>query len=152
MKKDRSSPAFKQLERQFSKHRGLLTLGAVIENPARDPRGVFTNIVDFESFASYYPLLPYHIPLMIDVFATLRARGRKAGYETRLTGRERAVLSVVRSILLAMADKQIGQLASFDAVYDAIGVRIKEFPMTPDKVLEAIGEKGDGEHYRFVNI
>ena len=29
-----------------------------------------------------------------------------------------------------------------NAIYDAVGVRIKELPITPDKVLKALREKG----------
>jgi xanthine dehydrogenase molybdenum-binding subunit len=35
-----------------------------------------------------------------------------------------------------------------NAIYDAVGIRIKELPITPDKVLEALkkkeGQKGKG--------
>jgi len=30
-----------------------------------------------------------------------------------------------------------------NAVYNAIGVRIKELPITPEKVLQALSEKAD---------
>ncbi len=32
-------------------------------------------------------------------------------------------------------------LAGMNAVYDAVGVRIKDLPITPDKVLKALREK-----------
>jgi len=32
-----------------------------------------------------------------------------------------------------------------NAVYDAIGVRIKDLPITPDKILKALNEKSEGE-------
>jgi CO/xanthine dehydrogenase Mo-binding subunit len=32
-----------------------------------------------------------------------------------------------------------------NAVYDAIGVRIKDLPLTPEKILKALREKGAGE-------
>ncbi|RLB00776.1 MAG: xanthine dehydrogenase family protein molybdopterin-binding subunit, partial [Deltaproteobacteria bacterium] len=31
-----------------------------------------------------------------------------------------------------------------NAIYDAIGVRIKDLPITPEKVLKALKEKGKG--------
>jgi 4-hydroxybenzoyl-CoA reductase subunit alpha len=41
---------------------------------------------------------------------------------------------------------QISPLAAIaNAIYDAVGVRIKELPITPDKVLRALEEKGGGE-------
>ena len=32
----------------------------------------------------------------------------------------------------------------FGAVYDAVGVRIKALPITPDKILAALGERQSG--------
>ncbi len=55
----------------------------------------------------YYPLLPYHIPVMIDIFARLRDKGRRMGQETKLSGRERAVLSVVQSILIELIERDV---------------------------------------------
>ena len=36
-----------------------------------------------------------------------------------------------------------------NAVYDAVGVRIDEVPITPDKVLNALERKAKGEAARF---
>ena len=36
-----------------------------------------------------------------------------------------------------------------NAVYDAVGVRIDEIPITPDKVLKAIRDKAKGKEGRF---
>jgi hypothetical protein len=36
-----------------------------------------------------------------------------------------------------------------NAVYDAVGVRIDEVPITPDKVLKALEAKARGEEARF---
>jgi len=112
--KDRTSAAFKELKKLYDENGGQLALATTIQNPAHD-EGLFSRL-DFESFSESYPLLPYHIPLMIDIFARLRAKGRRMGQETKLAGRERAVLSVVQSILLELIerDAQVGTLATFD--------------------------------------
>lgn len=33
-----------------------------------------------------------------------------------------------------------------DAIYNATGVRIRELPITPEKIISALKEKGDGDH------
>jgi len=123
--KDRTSAAFKELKKLYDENGGQLALATTIQNPAHD-EGLFSRL-DFESFSESYPLLPYHIPLMIDIFARLRAKGRRMGQETKLAGRERAVLSVVQSILLELIerDAQVGTLATFDLLYDAIDSVLK---------------------------
>ena len=32
-----------------------------------------------------------------------------------------------------------------NAIYDAVGVRIKDLPITPEKILAALKEKGDDD-------
>jgi len=125
MAKDRTSVAFEELKKLYDENGGQLALATAIKNPAHD-EGLFSRL-DFESFSESYPLLPYHIPLMIDIFARLRAKGRRMGQETKLAGRERAVLSVVQSILLALIKRssQVGVLATFDLLYDAIDSVLK---------------------------
>ena len=43
----------------------------------------------------------------------------------------------------------IGPAAIGNAVYDAIGVRIKDLPITPDKILQALSEKEGGNGNAF---
>jgi len=123
--KDRTSPAFIELKRLFDENSGQLALATTIENPTHDEE-LFSKL-DFESFSASYPLLPYHIPLMIDIFARLRAKGRRMGQETKLAGRERAVLSVVQSVLLELIKRgsKVGVLVTFDLLYDAIDSVLK---------------------------
>jgi CO/xanthine dehydrogenase Mo-binding subunit len=35
-----------------------------------------------------------------------------------------------------------------NAIHQAVGVRIRELPMSPDRVLEALWHKGAGEEYQ----
>jgi hypothetical protein len=123
--KDRTAAAFKELKKLYDENGGQLALATTIQNPAHD-EGFFSRL-DYESFSESYPLLPYHIPVMIDIFARLRAKGRRMGQETKLAGRERAVLSVVQSILLELIerDAQVSTLATFDLLYDAIDSVLK---------------------------
>ena len=120
LKKRENSSAFKELRSLHSKSEGQLAVACSIQEPARE-REIFSRF-DFPSFARSYPLLPYHVPLMIDIFASLRAKGKRLGQETKLAGRERAILSVVQKILTDMIKEQakIGTLITFDRLYDAI--------------------------------
>jgi hypothetical protein len=118
--KDHESEAFRKLQKLFSENSGQLNLAARIENPTHDLE-IFSTL-DFDEFAISYPLLPYHIDVMIDIFSRLRSKGRIMGQDTRLAGRERAVLSVVQSILLELfkRDSEIGDLVTFDLLFDSI--------------------------------
>jgi len=125
--KNKTSLAFIELKKLYDENSGQLALATTIENPAHDEE-LFSKL-DFESFSESYPLLPYHIPVMIDIFARLRAKGRRMGGETttKLAGRERAVLSVVQSILEELIKKgsKVGVLVTFDLLYDAIDSVLK---------------------------
>lgn len=77
-------------------------------------------------FVEYYPLLPYHIYLMQEIFGLLRAKGE---ISQKLTGNERAVLIVVCNLLIQQNpddkdslfyDAEIGKLVTFDVIFDII--------------------------------
>lgn len=123
--KEKTAAAFELLKKLYNENEGQLALATTIQNPAHDEE-LFSRH-DFESFSESYPLLPYHIPVMIDIFARLRAKGRKMGQETKLAGRERAVLSVVQSVLLELVEKdaKVGTMVTFDLVFDSIDSVLK---------------------------
>jgi hypothetical protein len=115
------------LRQLYQAHAGTLATAALIKDPARDYRSLFTRL-DEEEFVAAYPLLPYHVRLMQEAFGALRSRG---GASQDLTGRERAVLGVVRATLVGVRDRQgladrpLGELATFDMVYDAIDEELR---------------------------
>jgi hypothetical protein len=118
----------RHLEELYSKYSGGLATSALIKNPAREYGGLLTRI-DKEAFVDSYPLMPYHVLLMQQIFSSLRSRGRVT---PELTGRERAILGVVRALLIGpkadtkgLAHAEIGSLATFDAVYDAIHLEVR---------------------------
>lgn len=134
-----------ELKKLYVKYSGSLATSALIKNPARDYEGLLTRL-HRKDFIESYPLMPYYVRLMQDIFSALRSRGRTT---PELTGRERAVLSVVRALLvgsganLGLADAELGVLATFDMVYDAIDVEIKAVRSEQQAIIEEIAKLGE---------
>jgi len=142
--KERTATAFELLKKLYDENEGQLALATTIQNPAHDEE-LFSRH-DFESFSETYPLLPYHISVMIDIFARLRAKGRKMGQDTKLAGRERAVLSVVQSVLLELVNKdaKVGTLVTFDLLFDAIDSVLKTVSADENSLIkERIAKLGN---------
>lgn len=134
----------KCLEDLYSKFSGSLATFALIKNPAREYGGLLTRI-NKEKFIESYPLMPYHVLLMQHIFGSLRLRGRAV---PELTGRERAILSVVRALLIGpkanakgLAYAELGSLATFDAVYDAIHLEVRGEYQSIIEDASKLGEK-----------
>ena len=125
------------LRKLYTAHAGSLATSAMIKDPARDYQALFTRL-DQGQFVTSYPLLPYHVRLMQEIFGVLRSRG---GASQELTGRERAVLGVVRATLVGLrereglADRPLGELATFDMVYDAIDEELKAVRSAQQSVI-----------------
>jgi hypothetical protein len=140
LKKSTESEAFKELNGLYRKFEGTLKMSALIKEPARDTSGLLTRLSQ-EAFLESYPLMPYHVPLMINVFGVLRSRGRVS---PELTGRERAVLQVAKWALLKLVDKDVGALITFDTVYDAIVEELKAIRSEQQALIESeIGKAGE---------
>lgn len=133
LKKDSGSAGFKELSDLYGRYEGTLKMSALLKEPARDPYGLFTQL-NFGTFSESYPLMPYHVPLMINVFGVLRSRGRVS---PELTGRERAVLQVVGGALRNLLDENVGVLATFDTVYDAISEQLKAVSPEHQTLIES---------------
>ncbi|MEM3572818.1 MAG: BREX system P-loop protein BrxC [Nitrososphaeria archaeon] len=134
----------KHLEDLYNKFSGSLATFAVIKNPAREYGGLLTRI-NKEKFMESYPLMPYHVLLMQHIFGSLRLRGKAI---PELTGRERAILSVVRALLIGpkadvkgLAYAELGSLATFDAVYDAIHPEVRGEYQSIIEDATKLGEK-----------
>lgn len=140
LKKSRESEAFTELGALYRKFEGTLKMSALIKEPARDPSGLLTRLSQ-EAFLESYPLMPYQVPLMINIFGVLRSRGRVS---PELTGRERAVLQVARWALLNVVDRDVGALITFDTVYDAIVEELKAIRSEQQALIESeIGKAGE---------
>ncbi|MGB9760360.1 MAG: BREX system P-loop protein BrxC, partial [Thermoproteota archaeon] len=134
----------KTFEDLYNKFSGSLATFALIKNPAREYGGLLTRI-NKEKFIESYPLMPYHVLLMQHIFGSLRLRGKAV---PELTGRERAILSVVRALLVGpktdvkgLAYAEIGSLATFDAVYDAIHLEVRGEYQSIIEDASKLGEK-----------
>lgn len=85
LEKNNKSAEFSELKKLFDESSGQLALSVGIQGATHD-EGLFSGL-DFGSLSVSYPLLPYDISFMIDIFASLRAKGRKLGQETKLAGK-----------------------------------------------------------------
>jgi len=144
----------KKLESLYEKHSGSLATSALIKNPSREYGGLLTRLRR-KDFIESYPLMPYHVRLMQEIFSLLRSRGRAT---PELTGRERAVLSVVRALLIGpkadvgLAHAELGVLATFDMVYDAIDVEIKAVRSEQQAAIEEIAKLGEKDGLRVDSV
>jgi len=140
LKKNREAEAFTELGALYRKFEGTLKMSALIKEPARDPSGLLTRLSQ-EALLESYPLMPYQVPLMINIFGVLRSRGRVS---PELTGRERAVLQVARWALLNVVDRDVGALITFDTIYDAIVEELKAIRSEQQALIESeIGKAGE---------
>lgn len=145
----------KSLNDLYKAYSGSLATATLIKKPARDYHGLFTRL-DQKDFVDSYPLMPYHVRLMQEVFGLLRSRGR-ASFE--LTGQERAVLKVAQALLLGvkgrpgLADQALGELATFDVVYDAIDEELKVVRSSEQAMIEKdIAELGERDGMRVDSV
>jgi biotin operon repressor len=145
----------RKLNELYRAYSGSLATAALVKNPARDYRGLFTRL-DQEEFVASYPLMPYHVRLMQEIFGLLRSRGR-ASFE--LTGQERAVLKVAQALIVGvedrpgLADQPLGELATFDIVYDAIDEELKVVRSSEQAMIEKdIAELREREGMRVDSV
>ena len=104
-----------------------------------------------EAFVASYPFLPQTIKLAQDIFEAL------SGF--RISGGVRSMIAVTQDVTRALADEDLGALASFDQVFDAVetdlfsqeylgasGIlairesaeRVPEAPVAPPRVLKVL--------------
>lgn len=138
LQKTSNEQKIQKLKSIYFENSGSLNLNTTIKKPARDPNGLFTNI-DENQFLTSYPLLPYHVRLIQDILGILRSSGNVS---SELTGRERAVLNVIRSILIngfendPVINSGLGKLVTFDLVYDAISEELKVVKSNEQAIIE----------------
>lgn len=124
-KKSAQEPTVAALKTCYRENAGTLATTAVLQGVTRDAP-LYTRLDDEDTFVAAYPLLPYHVRLMQEIFSNLRAREAREEVRRTLAGRERAILLVVRSLLIGavnqprLVDEPVGRLVTFDRIYDAI--------------------------------
>ncbi|SFS59329.1 BREX system P-loop protein BrxC [Marininema halotolerans] len=70
-----------------------------------------------EEFASFYPFIPYQIPLLQKIFERVRNQGEAGKH---LAHGERSLLSAIQEVALELKDEGTSRLASFSQFYEPI--------------------------------
>lgn len=74
-----------------------------------------------DRFMDLYPLLPYHIDLIINVVSGLRMQG---GASKHVGGANRTIIKLAQQLLIhekvGLAEKPVGELARIDQIYDLV--------------------------------
>ena len=78
----------------------------------------YKNYKDDEHFRNLYPFAPFHIELFGKSMIGLSRQNAFQG-QYRAVG-ERSMLSVFQNVLKSVADQEIGQLPSFDKIFDGL--------------------------------
>lgn len=99
----------------FDDHRGRLAGCTRLSADIRLPE------LTRDAFVDLYPLLPYHIDLIIQVVSGLRTQG---GAGRHVGGANRTIIKLAQQILINpavnLADQSVGTLARLDQVYDLV--------------------------------
>jgi hypothetical protein len=90
----------------YEKHEGFLSQLADLKST----RGL--GQLNRDAFVASYPFLPETIKLAQDIFEAL------SGF--RISGGVRSMIAVTQDVARALADEELGALASFDQVFDAV--------------------------------
>jgi hypothetical protein len=90
----------------YAKHEGFLSQLADLKST----RGL--GDLNRDAFVASYPFLPETIKLAQDIFEAL------SGF--RISGGVRSMIAVTQDVARALADEELGALASFDQVFDAV--------------------------------
>ena len=115
----KNARAERTLRELFTQHRGRLTDNTRLTADIKLPE------LSTETFVDLYPLLPYHIDLIIQVVSGLRTQG---GASKHVGGANRTIIKLAQQILIHpdvdLASKPLGTLARVDQVYDLVSGNI----------------------------
>lgn len=115
----KNAEAQRSLRSLFSRHRGRLTDNTRLSADIQLPE------LETESFVDLYPLLPYHIDLIIQVVSGLRTQG---GASKHVGGANRTIIKLAQQLLIhpdvALDNHPIGALATIDHIYDLVSGNI----------------------------
>jgi hypothetical protein len=103
------------LGKLFDEHRGRLTEHTRLSAEIKLPQ------LTRDGFIDLYPLLPYHIDLVIQVVSGLRTQG---GASRHVGGANRTIIKLAQQLLINpavnLAAEPLGALARLDQVYDLV--------------------------------
>jgi len=111
-KKPAAEPVLTQL---YQQSQALLKTHAHLENTARP------SDVSLEEFLQFYPYLPHHIDLSIDIVSGMRAQ---PGAARHIGGSSRTIIKQAYEMLVSdytrLADAPVGTLVTLDRIYDLV--------------------------------
>ena len=111
----KNGAAEKMLGDLFDQHRGRFTEHTRLTADIKLPE------LTRDGFVELYPLLPYHIDLIIQVVSGLRTQG---GASKHVGGANRTIIKLAQQLLINpavnLADKTVGSVARLDQVYDLV--------------------------------
>lgn len=115
-KKDESVPAVEKIYEQHSGNMKTL-LGFA------DGSATYRNFKDSEHFVDCYPFIPYQFDLFQAVIQNLSAHSAFEGKHSSVG--ERSMLAVFQQVARAIENHDIGQLATFDLMFEGIRTALK---------------------------
>lgn len=111
-KKPAAEPVLTEL---YHRSQALLKTHAHLENTARP------SDVSLEEFIQFYPYLPHHIDLSIDIVSGMRAQ---PGAARHIGGSSRTIIKQAYEMLVSdytrLADAPVGTLVTLDRIYDLV--------------------------------
>lgn len=111
----KSAAAEAALGSMFDEFRARLTEHTRVSADVRLPE------LSRDAFVALYPLLPYQVPLVIDVVSGLRTQG---GASRHVGGANRTIIKLAQQLLIGpavnLAARPVGELARLDHVYDLV--------------------------------
>jgi hypothetical protein len=115
----KKSAAQSQLRTLFAAHRGALEAHTRLTADIRLPE------LSADAFIDLYPLLPYHVDLIIQVVSGLRTQG---GASKHVGGANRTIIKLAQQLLVNpavdMGAAPIGRLVTLDQIYDLVASNI----------------------------
>jgi energy-coupling factor transporter ATP-binding protein EcfA2 len=88
-----------------------------------DGATLYRNFGDEKHFINSYPFIPYQYSLFQTSIETLSAHSAFEGKHSSVG--ERSMLGVFQEVAIKIADKDVGQLASFDTMFEGIRAALK---------------------------
>jgi hypothetical protein len=88
-----------------------------------DGATLYRNYKDKQHFVNSYPFVPYQFPLFQTAIETLSAHRAFEGKHSSVG--ERSMLGVFQEVAIRIANKDIGQLATFDLMFEGIRAALK---------------------------
>ncbi len=111
----KNAAAQAKLGKLFDEHRARLTEHTRLSADIKLPE------LTREAFIDLYPLLPYHIDLIIQVVSGLRTQG---GAGKHVGGANRTIIKLAQQLLINpavnIAEQEVGSLVRLDQVYDLV--------------------------------